>query len=106
MSRLLIHPNARVDLLEIWHFKAEDSIEAANRVSRRLEAEIRELLAMPGKGRFRPDVLDVEYRFWTVYSWVIAYEYDDETLTVIRVVHGHRNFQASIPASLNFSPSA
>jgi plasmid stabilization system protein ParE len=28
-----------------------------------------------------------------VYSYVIAYRYDDEKLTVVRVVHGARNFR-------------
>jgi len=91
--RLLIHPEARVDLLEIWHYIAQDSIEAANRVAERLDAEIRDLLDMPGKGHFRADVSEVGFRFWTVYSWIIAYEYDDESLTVVRVVHGHRDFR-------------
>ena len=95
--RLLVYPQARVDLLEIWHYLAQDSIESANRVSERLELEIRSLLDMPGKGHFRPDVPEVEYRFWSVYSWVIAYEYDDETLTVVRVVHGHRDFRQQFP---------
>lgn len=48
MRRLLIQPQARVDLLEIWHYIANDSRENANRVSDRLDAAIRQIQRMPG----------------------------------------------------------
>lgn len=94
MRKLLIRPQARVDLLEIWHHIAQDSIEAANKVSDRLDAAIHDLVRMPGKGHTRPDVRRRDYRFWSVYSYVIAYSFDDLTLTVVRVVHGRRNFRS------------
>jgi antitoxin ParD1/3/4/toxin ParE1/3/4 len=93
MRKLLIQPQARVDLLEIWHYIASDSIEAANRVEEKLETAIHGLVEMPGKGHTRADVRNPDYRFWTVYSYVIACRYDDRTLTVVRVVHGRRNFR-------------
>jgi plasmid stabilization system protein ParE len=93
MRKLLVQPQARVDLLEIWHYIAKDSVAAANRVSEDLEEAIRGLLRMPGKGHSRTDVKVAEYRFWTVHSYVIGYRYDDTTLTVMRVVHGRRNFR-------------
>jgi plasmid stabilization system protein ParE len=93
MRRLLIQPQARVDLLEIWFYIAKNSRDAANRVSDKIDAEIRELLEMPGKGHTRADVKNPHYRFWSVYSYVIAYRYDEKTLTVIRVVHGRRDFR-------------
>jgi len=93
MRRLLIQPQARLDLLEIWQFIAEDSIVAANRVGEKLDAAIRGLQAMPGKGHCRSDVTHAQYRFWTVYSYVIAYRFDDETLLIVRIVHGHRDFR-------------
>lgn len=80
MRRLLIQPQARVDLLEIWHYIARDSRDIANRVSEELEAAIRQIQRMPGIGHFRQDVPDPQYRFWSVYSYIIGYRYDDETL--------------------------
>lgn len=59
----------------------------------KLDAAIRGLIEMPGKGHTRADVTDKSYRFWSVYSYVIAYRYDDESLTVVRVVHGRRNLR-------------
>src|SRR4051812_15756491 len=93
MRKLLIRPQARLDLLEIWHHIAADSIQNANRMAERLDAAIRDRPGMPGKGHTRTDVPNSSYRFWTVRPYVIAYRYDDATLTVIRVVHGHRNFR-------------
>jgi toxin ParE1/3/4 len=93
MRHLVIHPRGRVDLLEIWNHIAKDSIDVANRVSDEIDAAIRSLLEMPGKGHFRKDVKKRGYRFWTVYSYVIAYRFDDDSLTVVRVVHGQRSFK-------------
>ena len=93
MRKLLIQPEARADLREIWHHIADDNREAADRVGEKLDEGIRGLVAMPGKGHTRADVKVSTYRFWSVYSYVIAYRYDDDTLTVVRVVHGRRNFR-------------
>jgi toxin ParE1/3/4 len=93
MRKLLIKPQARVDLLEIWHFIAQSSVRAADQVAENLDRAIRSLVEMPGKGHSRPDVKDSNYRFWSVYSYVIAYRFDDTSLTVVRVIHGRRNFR-------------
>lgn len=73
MRKLLIQPQARLDMLEIWHFIARDSVKAANRVTEKLDRAIRGLREMPGKGHRRHDVRPLQYRFWSVYSYVIAY---------------------------------
>ena len=93
MRRIQFQPDARVDLLEIWHYIANNSVRAANRVIETIEAEIRGLASMPGKGHRRPDVKHTAYRFWSVYSYVVGYRFDDTSLTVIRVVHGARDFR-------------
>jgi plasmid stabilization system protein ParE len=93
MRKLLVQPLARQDLFEIWHRIAADSISSANRVSAKLARAIRDLLDMPGKGHIRSDVKDPGYRFWSVYSFVIAYRFNEKTLTIVRVLHGHRDFR-------------
>jgi toxin ParE1/3/4 len=93
MRKIDIRPRARLDILEIWHHIAADSIEAANKVELAIEKDIRGLAWMPGKGHTRAAVSIEGYRFWTVYSYVIAYRYDDKTLTVVRVIHGRRDFR-------------
>jgi toxin ParE1/3/4 len=93
MRKLLIQPQARLDLLEIWHHIAQDNVRAANQVNEKLDAAICSLLTMPGMGHARADVKDVRYKFWSVFSYVIAYRYNDATLTIVRVVHGSRDFR-------------
>lgn len=45
----------------------------------------------PGMGHKRADVADDRYRFWSVYSYVIAYRVENDVLLVVRVIHGARN---------------
>ena len=99
MRKLLIQPQAKVDLLEIWHHIAKDSVTSANRVGERLDDAIRALRAMPGKGHTRADVSNKAYRFWTIHSYVIAYRYDDTSFVVVRVIHGRRDFKKLFPRS-------
>jgi toxin ParE1/3/4 len=88
-----MRPQARLDLLEVWHYIAPHDAPAATRVLDRIEAAIRGLAELPGKGHTRNDVADARYRFWSVRPYVIAYRFDDATLTVIRVIHGGRDFR-------------
>jgi plasmid stabilization system protein ParE len=97
MRKLFIKPRARLDLLEIWHYIARDNLAAAIRVGDELDAAIMDLAAMPGKGHTRAEVKDSRVRFWSVYSYLIAYRFDEATITVVRVVHGRRNIRRLIP---------
>lgn len=93
MRRFRLAAQARLDLLEIWHYIAKSSIEAANRVGADLDEAIVQIAEMPGMGHSRADVDDPRYRFWSVHSYVIAYRIDTKPLTIARVVHGARDFK-------------
>ena len=93
MRKLFIKPLARLDLLQIWLHIAQASVPTAIRIGDELDAAIQGLCEMPGKGHMRADVKDTRLRFWSVYSYVIAYRYDDHSLTVLRVVHGRRDMR-------------
>lgn len=82
-----------MDLLETWHFIAQHSIDNANKVTDAIDAAVRDLQTMPGIGHRRDDVRDLSYRFWAVYSYIIAYRFNDEALTIVRVIHGARDFR-------------
>ncbi len=92
MRRVSIHPQAEVDLLEIWHYIARDSIEAADKVIAEIERAISGLCEMRGKGHERDDVKNRSFRFISVYSYVIGYEFDADTVTIVRIIHGGRDF--------------
>jgi antitoxin ParD1/3/4/toxin ParE1/3/4 len=62
-------------------------------VDEEIHASIKLLARFPGMGHQRRDVRDDRVRFWSVYSYLIAYRVDKGTLLVIRVVHGARDLR-------------
>jgi toxin ParE1/3/4 len=94
MKRLLVTRTAFKDLLEIWNYIAADNLPAADRVRDELDQAMQKLCQTPGLGHSRADVPNPNYRFWRVYSYMIAYRVKSGTLYVSRVLHGARNFRA------------
>jgi plasmid stabilization system protein ParE len=92
--RFILTPQARADLLEIWNYIAEDSQENANEVLERLYVAFTRLAETPGMGHHREDLADARHRFWTVYSYVIAYRDQTSPLQIIAIVHGARQLEA------------
>src|SRR3954464_914373 len=89
--KILVTRSAFKDLAEIWNYDAADSIDAADRVLDRVNDAIRKLAEVPGMGHRRDDVENASYRFWSVYSYLIAYRTQGQTLYVSRVIHGARD---------------
>jgi len=69
----LLTPEARADLTEIWTYIAEDSVDGADLALAKLYDAFTRLGRTPGMGRHREDLADPRHRFWTVYSYVVAY---------------------------------
>jgi toxin ParE1/3/4 len=85
-------PEAAQDLLEIWQYVTnEDGPGAADRVIDRIYAECQKLSEMPGIGHQRLELLDQQYKFWSVWSYLIAYKWQQSPLKVVSVVHGARD---------------
>ena len=93
MSRYTLSARAKLDIQLIWNYIAETDIDAADRVKAEIRAAITQLVRMPGMGHRRLDVNNPRYRFWTVFTYVIAYIPDAKPLYIVRVVHGARNFK-------------
>jgi plasmid stabilization system protein ParE len=93
-SQFVLTPQARTDLFEIWNYIAEDSPENADRVLERLYDAFTRLAQTPGMGHRREDLADRRHRFWTVYSYVIAYRDETRPLEIIAIVHGARKLEA------------
>ncbi len=88
-------PEAENDLLQIWEYIAtDDSPEAADRVIARIYDECQALSEMPGKGHARLELLDERHRFWSVWSYLLAYRWQTKPLQIIAVVHGARELDA------------
>lgn len=92
--RFVLTPEARADVIEIWNYIADDSIDAADQVSARLYDAFTRLGRTPGMGHHREDLADLRHRFWTVCSYVIAYRWDTTPIQIIAVVHGSRQLEA------------
>jgi antitoxin ParD1/3/4/toxin ParE1/3/4 len=94
MSRYHITRRADRDLDAIWRRIAHDNgVKVADRIEQELHDAMTMLAAHPHAGHVRPDVPNPRYRFWSVYSFVIAYRPDVSPVTISRVVHGGRDFR-------------
>ena len=91
MSGFVLHPEALVDLEEIWEYIATDSLDAADHIREEIYEAIRSLVLFPYTGHSRPDLTAQPLRFQSLRDYVIAYAPDEKPLAVIAVLHGRRN---------------
>jgi plasmid stabilization system protein ParE len=85
------HPDARLDLDEIWEFIGADNLEAADRVIAEILSAIRALVPFPRRGHRRTDLTSRPLRFILVREYLIAYAPEEKPLWVIAVMHGRRS---------------
>lgn len=85
------HPEADLDLDEIWDFIARDDPAAADSVTEDIVAAIEALVSAPQMGHRRTDLTSQPLRFWSVRGFLIAYAPDEKPLWIIAVIHGSRN---------------
>lgn len=85
------HPEAALDLDQIWEFIAEDSLDAADRVIADILGSIDALAPFPHQGHKRPDLTSRPLRFIAAHQYLIAYAPDERPLWVIAVMHGRRS---------------
>ena len=99
--RLIITPRAQDDIDEHAAFIAGDSLDAGLRFLDAIEHARNELATHPEIGaerRFDSPALS-GLRVWPVphfQNWLIFYRLNDETLTVVRVLHGARDIPMAL----------
>src|SRR5271155_5025873 len=91
MSGYVLHPEAYIDVDDIWEFIAADSLDAADRVREDIYRTIGNLVQLPHRGHRRPDLTMRPLRFIRVRNYLVAYAPDEKPLLVIAVVHGSRS---------------
>jgi plasmid stabilization system protein ParE len=91
MKGYILHPEALIDLDEIWEFIAQDNIDAADRVREEIYDAIQSLLPFPRQGYLRPKLTSRNVRFKNVRNFVIAYAPDQKPLLILTVIHGRRS---------------
>ena len=85
------HPEAAIDLDEIWEFIAESNLDAADKVVADILAAIDTVAASPRQGFRRPDLTSRPLRFILSREYLIAYAPDEKPLWILAVIHGRRN---------------
>jgi plasmid stabilization system protein ParE len=85
------HPEAALDLDEIWEYIADDNLDAADRVIADILASIDVLLAFPYQGHTRPDLTSRPLRFTVAHQYLIAYAPEEKPLWIVAVMHGRRS---------------
>jgi plasmid stabilization system protein ParE len=91
MADFFYSPEARLDLLEIWGFIAQDNLDEADRVEREIEQAITALAANPQLGHLRGDLTSRPVRFKAIYSYLIIYDPESRPLEVVRILSGYRD---------------
>jgi toxin ParE1/3/4 len=92
MTRLVVTVDAETDTDEILTYLTREAGDlVADKYGRRLRVTIERLLDMPEMGAARPS-LGPNARIAIVYPYVLVYDYtrDDDTLTLLRILHGRR----------------
>lgn len=92
MKKLFVlTPDARADLRAILLDIAEDSPDTAERLRVEFYHGLEHLGRSPGIGHHHEELLDLRYRFWNFYSYVVAYKWERRPVQIIAVVHGARD---------------
>jgi len=99
MSRVRQLIRARLDLVEIIAYLAEQSEDAARRFRREAQATFERLAGMPGMGtRYTPDEPTYgELRYFPVSKFrnhLVFYRPTPDGIEVVRVLHGARDIGA------------
>jgi toxin ParE1/3/4 len=96
MANLLFSPKANADLDQIWHYSAKNWGELRAETYLRSIFEAAERLKdNPRLGRSREDVRR-GYRSLIIGSHLIFYQLNQETVTVIRILHQRMDVNAII----------
>jgi toxin ParE1/3/4 len=93
MPHLRITPRATLDLIEIWNYIADDSLENADNFADELNEVMRKLCRHPGLGRQREE-LAPRIRSFPHQRYVIFYRVNSKALEVVRVLHGARDVES------------
>ncbi|MGA2892545.1 MAG: type II toxin-antitoxin system RelE/ParE family toxin [Xanthobacteraceae bacterium] len=93
MTRLVVTPEANADASEILtYLDREAGARIAESYSRRFQQTLAGLVDLPRTGAPRP-ILGRNTRIAIVQPYLLIYDFsnDDDTLTLLRILHGRRN---------------
>ena len=83
-------PEARLDLIEIWHYIEADNPTAADRVLDAIEASLIHLAEYPDLGRGRPEIRK-NLRSIVSGNYLLFYTPRQEAIEVVRIIRAERD---------------
>ncbi len=90
MSQVKLAEEAEADLVEIWIFIAQDSVEAADQFLDRIYDTCQSLARSPDMGRDRSDLVR-GIRSFPVGTYLVFYRKSRRGIEVARVLSGFRD---------------
>ncbi|MBD2311038.1 type II toxin-antitoxin system RelE/ParE family toxin [Desertifilum sp. FACHB-1129] len=93
MAIVVKRPRAELDLLDIWDYIADDSMDRADEFLNRIEEKLRLIARSPGVGRKRDELLPGLQSF-PIGNYVVFYQEIPDGIDVIRVLRGSRDIEA------------
>ena len=93
MSTIIFSRDARQDLVDIKAHLSPRSADITQYVLDCVLREIEKLAIKPRMGHRRRDVADQGILFLTVFRYQVAYVVDDDSVSVLRVIHTARDYR-------------
>lgn len=87
-------PQARLDLISIWHYIARDNPDAADQLLDRINDVLQRLAARPLIGRERTELGD-KLRSFPVGNYIVFYNPLSDGIDLIRVLSSYRDIDAA-----------
>ena len=96
--RVKIAQSAENDLAEIWAYIATDSVDNANQFILKLESRMNALARLPRRCPLisENELLGTQYRHIIVRKYRIIFRLSNDTLYILRVIHGARLLDTSM----------
>lgn len=102
-AKIRINPVATSDLQEIKSYIAEDNIDAATKVVKEIIEKIESLTEFPEIGTMLMYKIRLKskYRYVICGQYLIFYIYEDNTVSIQRILHGKRDYMALLQDQKN-----
>jgi toxin ParE1/3/4 len=102
MNSYRLTPEAQGDVDGIADYIAASAgLDRALRVVSKIREHFRKLGDSPGLGHFKEDVVGKEFKFSSVYKYLIVYRWDQRPIQIVAIVHGARDLNAFLEDRLD-----
>ena len=102
-AKIRINPVATADLQEIKSYIAEDNMDAATKVVKEIIEKIENLVEFPEMGTMLMYKISLKskYRYVICNQYLIFYIYEDNIVSIQRILHGKRDYMKLLQEQKN-----